>query len=80
MTEELVSFLKPEYFVLSVSNDRKDPCPHPDSVNIIRQCAGKCFVTDALSIPGVAEKTFHPSVRFEFDDRLIFAGSHMYRV
>jgi beta-lactamase superfamily II metal-dependent hydrolase len=79
MSEELVSLLKPEYFVLSVSNDRKDPCPHPDSVDIIKRCAKKCFVTDALSIPHVAEKKFHSSVRFEFEDGVIFAGSHTCR-
>jgi competence protein ComEC len=80
LSEELVLALKPEYFVLSVSNDRKDSCPHPDSAAIIKKSVKKCFVTDALSIPGVAERNFHSSVRFEFDDRLIFAGPHRCRV
>ncbi|MDR3161791.1 MAG: MBL fold metallo-hydrolase [Spirochaetaceae bacterium] len=80
MSEELVSFLRPEYFVLSVSNDRKDACPHSDSVAIIKKYAKKCFVTDALSIPLVAEKKFHSSVRFKFEDGIIFAGSHRCRV
>jgi hypothetical protein len=77
ISEELVSVLKPEYSVLSVSNDRKDLCPHPDSVGIIKKNVKKCFVTDALSIPGLTEGIFHSSVRFEFDEGLIFAGSHM---
>jgi beta-lactamase superfamily II metal-dependent hydrolase len=80
MSEELVSFLEPEYFVLSVSNDRKDSCPHPDSIDIIKRREKKCFVTDALSIPDVTEIFFHSSVRFEFEDRIIFAGSHRCRV
>jgi competence protein ComEC len=80
MSEELVSLLRPEYFVLSVSNDRKDSCPHPDSVAIIKKYAKKCFVTDALSIPPVAEKQFHSSVRFEFEEGIIFAGSYRCRV
>jgi competence protein ComEC len=79
LSEELVLLLKPEYFVLSVSNDRKDSCPHPDSVGIIKKSAKKCFVTDALSLPDAAEKLFHSSVRFEFDEGLIFAGSYRCR-
>jgi beta-lactamase superfamily II metal-dependent hydrolase len=68
LCQELLSRVKPECIVLSVSNDRADPCPHPDTIALIKKFARQWFVTDAFVSPGFSDGPRHSSVRCAFDN------------
>ncbi|MDR1211690.1 MAG: hypothetical protein LBK40_05605, partial [Spirochaetaceae bacterium] len=67
LDEELLERLKPAYGVISVSNDRPDPCPSPDIVGLLKKY-GQCFATDALNMAGLSLPGLHASVRFTIED------------
>jgi beta-lactamase superfamily II metal-dependent hydrolase len=66
LDEELLEKLKPAYGVISVSNDRPDPCPNPDVLRLLGKYA-KCFATDALHMAGLSLAGPHASVRFTIE-------------
>jgi hypothetical protein len=51
--EKLLQILRPEYTVISVSNDRQDGCPNKEIAAMIRRYAKECFFTDAILLPNV---------------------------
>jgi hypothetical protein len=63
---ELLERLKPAYGVISVSNDRPDPCPHPELLSLLGTYA-ECFATDAVCLPGISLPGLHASVRFTIE-------------
>jgi competence protein ComEC len=73
MNEKLLKTLRPEYAVISVSNDRQDNCPNKGIVDMIRRYTKECFFTDAIVLSGTdTEKMSHNSVQFNIaDDRII---------
>jgi competence protein ComEC len=69
MNEKLLQVLQPEYVVISVSNDRKDPCPDKGVIEMLRRYVKRCFFTDMIPLSDAdTEPPPHYSVRFMIDD------------
>jgi len=57
VSEEFVAAVKPEFVVISVSNNRPDNCPNPGAIELIRKCGVmfnkpiKFLFTDAVNLP-----------------------------
>jgi competence protein ComEC len=49
ITKTLLEYLRPDYAVISVSNDRQDPCPHPEILKLINNYTNKVYFTDDVS-------------------------------
>jgi len=63
LNETVLAQLKPEYVVISVSNDRGDSCPDPDIIRLIGNYTNKCFITDSAA--GNSDTQSPPSVHFK---------------
>lgn len=63
LREEILQKARPEYVVISVSDDREDNCPSMEINNLIRKKGAHLFFTDAVKEPDRKPK-YHESVRF----------------
>jgi competence protein ComEC len=64
MTLRLLKMLQPSCAVISVSNSRSDPCPHPNVLKMLYEQGTNVYFTDAVSTEGTPPVR-HTSVRFE---------------
>jgi competence protein ComEC len=69
LNEKLLQIMRPEYAVISVSNDRKDACPNKGIIDMICRYVKGYFFTDALMFQDAdAGKSLRYSVQFSIDN------------
>lgn len=61
---DLVQCIRPKHTVISVSDDRADPCPHESSIRMA-SAYGDVSFTDAVAVNGA--RLYHQSVHFCLD-------------
>lgn len=54
LSPHLLEMLRPTHTVISVSNTRRDRCPHPEAVRLLRQMGSRVYFTDAVRENGYA--------------------------
>lgn len=67
INETILKKARPEYVVISVSDDREDDCPSSEINNLIRARGAQLFFTDAVREPDRNPK-YHESVRFRIQN------------